>query len=326
MKLKDTIKSSAVAIAGTCKNAGKTTALNALIEDMSDVFTLALTSIGRDGETTDVATVTPKPDVYVREGTLFATASGILKYCDTTLEILETCGIYTPLGEVVCARAKSDGNIQIAGPSTVEGLRTVHGILKSFGAQRTIFDGAISRKSLSVPTLCEEFILCTGASYSPSMAQTITDTAYFVRLFTSEIDMRAPAEEGSRYTVYKGAEMLMQNDIGELVTCMKKLRCADFIRMRGAVTDSVMKPLTECGLRDTVIVADDPSKLLFDKKYYEKCTARGVAVRVEKRSDLCAVTVNPYSVYGAEYDKKAFIDGMRDALSEFSVPVFDVKE
>ena len=36
--------------------------------------TLGLTSIGRDGESTDVVTGTEKPGIFVREGTLIATA------------------------------------------------------------------------------------------------------------------------------------------------------------------------------------------------------------------------------------------------------------
>ena len=324
MRISDTIHSGAVAIVGMCKNAGKTTVLNSVIKDMDD-RTLALTSIGRDGETVDVATVTPKPDVYVHEGTLFATASDILKYCDVTTEILDTCGIYTPLGEVVAARARSDGNIQIAGPSTVEGLRKVHTVLRSFGAEITIFDGAISRKSLSVPTLCEEFILSSGASYSPSMSQTVTDTAYFVRLFLSELADAAVCDADGKFILFTDEEMLTADSGAELTGIVRRKKSFRRIRLHGAVTDSIIKPLTECGLKNTELVADDPSKLLLERKMYELCIARNIQIKVERRSRLCAVTVNPYSAYGAAYDRNAFFDAMQAALAGTDVPIFDVK-
>ena len=39
---------------------------------------LGLTSVGRDGECTDLVTGTEKPDLYLKKGDLFATARGML--------------------------------------------------------------------------------------------------------------------------------------------------------------------------------------------------------------------------------------------------------
>ncbi len=51
MKLIDTIYGApAAAMLGMCKNAGKTTAMNALIRDYPERGVLCVTSIGRDGE------------------------------------------------------------------------------------------------------------------------------------------------------------------------------------------------------------------------------------------------------------------------------------
>ena len=72
-------------LAGMCKNAGKTTALNALIRGAkARGVSLALTSIGRDGEREDLVTGTNKPPIYMTGGTLFATARGLLPKCDVT--------------------------------------------------------------------------------------------------------------------------------------------------------------------------------------------------------------------------------------------------
>ena len=68
-----------LSLAGTCKNAGKTTVLGTLIGPPAQSAGLALTSIGRDGESRDIVTDTPKPPIYVGRGALIATA-GRLSY------------------------------------------------------------------------------------------------------------------------------------------------------------------------------------------------------------------------------------------------------
>ena len=113
---KSIINTRTLSIVGMCKNAGKTTVLNRLLSE-SHGRVLGLTSIGRDGESTDVVTGTEKPGIFIPEGTLFATAKDMLSLCDVTQEIVYTTGIPTPLGEVVLVRARSAGSVQLAGPS-----------------------------------------------------------------------------------------------------------------------------------------------------------------------------------------------------------------
>lgn len=133
-----------MSIVGMCKNAGKTTMLNWMLHHDRLQGTLGLTSIGRDGESTDVVTGTEKPGIFVREGTLIATAKDMLRLGDTTLEIMETTGIPTPLGEVVIFRARSDGNVQLAGPSITTQLKEVSRLFFEMGADKSIIDGALA--------------------------------------------------------------------------------------------------------------------------------------------------------------------------------------
>ena len=58
-----------MSIVGMCKNAGKTTMLNWMLHHDRLQGTLGLTSIGRDGESTDVVTGTEKPSIFVPAGT-----------------------------------------------------------------------------------------------------------------------------------------------------------------------------------------------------------------------------------------------------------------
>ena len=126
---------SSVSLIGMCKNAGKTTVLNRLIKDCRRMDeSIALTSIGRDGERSDLVTNTKTPEINVYDGTIIATAEKLLfaggnlsdsgydalkngKNSGISREILDTTGMPTPMGEVIILRACSDGFIQLAGPS-----------------------------------------------------------------------------------------------------------------------------------------------------------------------------------------------------------------
>ena len=107
---------SPVTVIGLCKNAGKTTAMRRLMAELGEEC-LGLTSVGRDGEGTDLVTGTEKPDLYVKRGDLFATAKGMLSLCDATLEVVDLTDVMTPLGPVAVFRTLSDGYVQLAGPS-----------------------------------------------------------------------------------------------------------------------------------------------------------------------------------------------------------------
>ena len=144
-----------LSIIGMCKNAGKTTVLNKLIAELNESrVRLGLTSIGRDGESTDLVTRTAKPGIYVYEGTLVATAVDMFRLSDITREIIYSTGWPTPMGEVAVVRARSDGSVQLAGPSMTAQLSALVDVFSSFGADMTIIDGALSRKTLCATLGC----------------------------------------------------------------------------------------------------------------------------------------------------------------------------
>ena len=174
---------SSVSLLGMCKNAGKTTTLNRLVGGIRRAGkTLAVTSIGRDGESTDVVTGTEKPGIFVYAGTLFATSTDLLRLCDVTKEMLDVTPFRTPMGDVVIVRALSDGFVQLAGPSLTTQIAAVAETFRSFGAEQILIDGALERKSLGTGKVCEAAVLCTGASYNKNMDTVVRDTAFICTL------------------------------------------------------------------------------------------------------------------------------------------------
>ena len=292
-----------LSIVGMCKNAGKTTVLNRLLAE-SHGRVLGLTSIGRDGESTDVVTGTEKPGIFVSEGTLIATAKDMLALSDVTQEIVYTTGIPTPLGEVVLVRARSAGNVQLAGPSITSQLKTVSDLFLSLGAEQAIIDGALGRKSLGARAVAEGVILCTGASYDMRMEKVVSDTANIFRIMDLKQAKAVPAE----------SEKPLADTLRETGEAL----------IPGALTDAAVVPLLKSGvMRNVRLVVRDPSKVLLSPDTFEKLSIRNVSLETVEAAKVLCVTVNPVSAYGWRFDADAFLKAMSAAVD---VPVINVKE
>lgn len=78
--IKEILKSDSLSIVGLEKNTGKTECLKYILDRLPvDKLRVAVTSIGIDGETTDQVTGTGKPQVFLKEGMLFATSEKFYK-------------------------------------------------------------------------------------------------------------------------------------------------------------------------------------------------------------------------------------------------------
>ena len=325
-----------LSIIGMCKNAGKTTALNRIIRELSgNGQVIALTSIGRDGEASDLVTGTKKPGIYVSEGTIVATAADLLRWCDFTREVLDTTGVSTPMGEVVVLRARSDGNVQIAGPSITDQLSRLSGTFRRLGADVVIIDGAISRKTLCSRKVTEATILCTGASYHKNIDVVLQDTWHTCRLLTlPEVDdsfLREAVDahqKDPRVTLLVGNEHAAALPLGtspEDGLRKPENAQAKYIFFGGAMSDGQMRPLlmSNAPLKDKTFVVRDSSKLLISPDTYEKIRIRGADIQVLESVNLVAVTINPFSAYGYDFDQNELREKMQAMVD---VPVINVEE
>ena len=293
-----------MSIVGMCKNAGKTTMLNWLLAHSGRGRVLGLTSIGRDGESTDVVTGTEKPSIFVPAGTLIATAKDMLWLGDVTKEILVSTGIPTPLGEVIIMRARSDGYVQLAGPSITTQLKSVSQTFFDLGAEQSIIDGALGRKSLGARQVAEGIVLCTGASYHMRMEKVIADTVSIYRIMNLPKAQAVPAAPG-----------------GPLEQCLKEQGEA---LVTGALTDSMVLPLLRAGvLRKNRLVVADPSKVLLSPDTLDKMQLREVRLETAEAARTLCITVNPVSAYGWKFDKDEFRARLQEAVD---IPVINVKE
>ncbi len=310
-----------VTVIGLCKNAGKTTALCRLMAELAGER-LALTSVGRDGERTDVVTGTEKPEIWVREGTLFATAKGLLPLCDVTMEVAEATGIMTPLGQVAVLRARSDGYVQLAGPSAVGQLAALKEIFRALGAQRILIDGAAGRKSLAAAGEEGCAILCVGASMDGTVEQIAAETAFVCGLFGRE---SIQLEHGDgRFGLFDADGAPLPLNLGaDGQPVWKDLpRDPCTLWVQGGVTASLLRALAQRGIPVTV-AAPDATHFLFDRAAWELFERGGGCLRVETAIRIAVVCANPWSAYGKHLDREELLGALR---AEVALPVVDAKE
>ena len=280
-----------IAIAGMAKNAGKTTTLNYMIHGFAGLGeTLGLTSIGLDGEETDQVTVTPKPRIHVPAGTIIATAEHLLMRRERGLndigrEILAVTDISTPLGRIVVARALSAGNVMLAGPSMVSQIAPLMKIFQDFSVSKIIIDGAVGRKSLAAPEIVQAVVLATGASLSKDIKAVIAETRHIAEIFNLPTVSDCPPNAGH-------------------------------IHIPGAITDSKLD-----GLYDKHIIAENPTKILISPKALAKLHLGGGTLSIKTPINLAAITINPISPYGTNFDAAHFLDKMQQAIN---IPIFNI--
>ncbi|MDI6893334.1 MAG: hypothetical protein AB1503_10490 [Bacillota bacterium] len=168
---------------GTAKNAGKTTALTAILhEARARGYGVALTSIGYDGEELDNLTGLPKPRVEVHPGDLVASARPCLEKSPLGWELLADCGTATALGPLVLAQVTSPGRVILAGPAYRRGLRRLCRLLAAAGPDLVLVDGAFGR--LSPLAGASGVVISTGAARSRDPDVLARETGAIVQVFS----------------------------------------------------------------------------------------------------------------------------------------------
>lgn len=319
---------SPVTVIGLCKNAGKTTAMRRLMAELGEEC-LGLTSVGRDGEATDLVTGTEKPDLYIKSGDLFATARGMMHLCDVTLEVAGLTGVMTPLGEVAVFRARSDGYIQLAGPSAAGQLPPLSEQFQALGAQRVLIDGAAGRKSLAGAGVEGAALLCTGASLDRDMDLVVAETAHTCRLFAAkrpEHPALCAALDGctERFALFRpdGSPLDLPLDETGAPRWNKLPREHCVLWAAGGITDPLLKTLGRRGAPLTLVAAD-ATHVLAGRGAFDLFARSGNTLQVRRELTIAAVGANPWSAYGWHFDAEAFITALRKAID---LPVVNVKE
>ena len=326
-----------LSIVGMAKNAGKTTALNFLIEEaMDEGIVLGITSTGRDGETQDLVTGTEKPRVYLDQGTLVSVPSQLFGLADAGLEILRRTKYSTAIGELLICKVQDAGYVQIAGPVINSETKKLCQDMFGLGCDLVMIDGAIDRKTIASPETSDAIILATGAVLSRSMKKVVEETAHVVHLYgLPEFDENDKVTEFIRQDNYE--HIIAFNDKGEgkvldLVTGLGAARYIDdaieedtrYIFIPGAFTNSVVADITNKHLKQVEFVLKDPTKIFVNIMDWGQLRKRGFKVKVLKNIEIAAITVNPWSPQGYTFDSDILIEEMKKLIPD--MPIIDVRK
>lgn len=317
-----------VSVIGMAKNSGKTVTLNRIIEEAyySNVC-LGLTSIGRDGEKQDVVTSTEKPLIYINEGNIIATTSELFNISKAKLELLKITDFTTSMGNVVIARALSDGYVEIAGPCTNREVRVVSEMMLDYGADIILVDGALDRSSSASPAISDATVLASGAVLSRDMNKVIDKTLHQVNLFGLESindrELQEKITDGftrSNVLILNKENHVKELDIKTAINSGSKIAAETtedtrYIVFSGSLVTKTVKDIVENGsFKDFVLVVRDATRIFIDSKDYKFFKKIGVQIKVLDKINLLALTINPYSPRGYYFNSKVFQEKMSEAI------------
>ncbi len=323
-----------LSIVGMAKNAGKTTALNYLIEEaMDEGLVLGITSTGRDGESTDLVTGTEKPRVFLDTGTIVSVPEQLYELAEAGLEIMKMTQYSTSLGRLMICRVADSGYVQIAGPVITAEHKKLCGEMLDMGAELILIDGAVDRKSIASPDTSDAIILSTGAVLSRNMKKVVEETVHIARTYRlpciedESIKLQIEAEAQSEKIMLIGHGRLRKLDLKTGLGAGRYLdqeisEDTQAIYIPGAFTKSVVADIHPAKRKAVTFILKDPTKIFLDAVSWQQMTKKGMTVKVMKNIDIAAITVNPHAPAGYKFEHQALLDAVQQALPD--IPVIDV--
>ncbi|MFW9942623.1 MAG: hypothetical protein ACFFFT_16410 [Candidatus Thorarchaeota archaeon] len=324
-----------ISIIGLAKNVSKTTTLNFIIRNIEEHITLGLTSIGRDGEKYDVITELPKPQIYVKKGTYVVTALQCLEESRIKYETIKKSGFNTPLGEVMIVKALSEGYIELAGPSMNNHLLVICSQLRDLGCDLILVDGAFDRRSYATPLISDATILSTGASVSKNMKEVIDLTIHTINLLNLEPEKDNEIKKLSKIILKEYKVSIIDKNYN--VTPLNVATALDaaedislnldddsqYIIINGAVTDKLLEDLMKSTkkYKGITFIVEDATKLFLSRNTTNKFLKKGGILKVLNPINIIAITINPTSPDGYNFDKDKFLNSLQEKLK---IPVYNL--
>lgn len=327
-------KYKSISIIGLEKNTGKTTTLN-FIMSMLNGKIIGITSIGRDGEEKDVVTLTNKPRIYVNEDTFIATSKYSFLKSDAEFEILNVMDIDTPLGDIVMGRCIYPGFVEIAGASTGKQTKMVIDMLKDYGCEIVVVDGAVSRKTSSNPCVTEASVLCTGTAFSENIDTLVEKTLNVLEVFSFEraeestVKLYDKNMEHSRIA-YVYANSVKRSTLKTSIGASKEIISSfnddlRFVFLKGILTEGIVKDILDSSLniKSVTFVIEDPTKFFAGRSSYDAFKKKGGRIQVKNSINIIGVSINPVSPSGCILDGRRILERLRDRTD---IPVFNVMD
>lgn len=329
--IEDILKYKSISFVGMEKNAGKTQTLNYVLSRLRTFSkTIALTSIGVDGETTDIVTNTSKPEIEIYPNTTFITSQALYPQREIVSAIEEVSNQTTALGRLIKAKAITQGKILLGGPSDTVSLKKLIEKLEK-NTDLILVDGALSRKSFGSPSITQAMILSTGASLSASLNVVVKKTKFIYQM------TQLPQYEG------KHAEQLQQiengiyaiTDEGIIDLKIPSLMMIDKYKdkifdsgtklfIAGALNDKFVQFLKiQKNIQDIEIIIKDFTKIFAQEDNVLQYLNKGGKIKVLDKANLIAITANPISPTGYHFNNEEMLEALR---REIPINIYNIKQ
>ncbi|HXN39977.1 MAG TPA: hypothetical protein VN892_18245 [Solirubrobacteraceae bacterium] len=310
-----------VALVGLAKNTGKTVALNALLAELrAQGRRVGVTSVGRDGEERDAIDFRiAKPRIELAGESLVATTDLLMRTSGLPHETLERTGMRTPLGEVLIARLRGPGIVEVAGPSAAADVRAVADAMLAYGAEQILIDGAIDRRAASSPDVSDGLVMSTGAVLDRHIEEVVRRTAEAVELVRLPVadDEGEPLELAPRFALTAEGE--------QLAALLDAHPDARRLRVAGALPDRFLELLLNAAhrrRREFAVVVADPTKIFLSKRGPSWFRAQGIDIQTLRAIELKAITVNPVAPQSHQLDSARLRALLAETIRD--VPILDV--
>jgi len=162
-------KNRIVAVIGVCKNAGKTTLMNWLLQQAEEDVLGVLTT-GRDGEDIDLVTHEAKPKVGLPAHSIFSTFAEEIEKHASNLAVLEKLPLKAGGRNLWLAKAKKELRVEIVGPASAEAQLKLAKHLLSLGATKVFIDGSLDRKAISLQEGLDAVVLVISPAFGDEIA------------------------------------------------------------------------------------------------------------------------------------------------------------
>ena len=330
--IEDVLKYKSISFVGMEKNAGKTQTLNYVLSRLRTFsnLKLALSSIGVDGETLDIVTSTSKPEIEIYPNTTFITSQSLYNQKEIVSAIEEVSKDYTALGKLITARAITQGKVLLGGPSDTKNLKKLLEKLEK-NVDLILIDGALSRKSFGSPTITDAMILSTGASLSASLNVVVKKTKFIYQMtqlpqYQSTLAEQLQNIENGIYAITQEgivdleipSLMMIDKYKDKIFTYGKRLFVA------GALNDKFVQLLKiQKNPQEIEIIIKDFTKIFAQEDNVIQYIHRGGQIKVLDQTNLIAITANPISPTGYNFNNEEMLDALR---KEIPINIYNVKQ
>lgn len=320
-----------IAFVGVAKNSGKTTTLNfALGQAARRGESVALMSLGIDGESTDALLGTSKPKIFVEPGQWVVTAQKAIENCSVKLEYRYSLGFRTPLGEVFVGRVVTAGNVILAGLRHRKDVLHALEVLEREDIDRVLIDGAYGRIAAASAEIADAIVVSTGAVVSADIQGIVDKTSGLMEPFCLPVvelaRHRMLLERASaKRTALLGTEDGQMLELPHASALVGLSRAGglwtdrvDAIAIPGLVSERVVELLLSVsGRRRTLLVADGTAFHL-DLRLWRRLNAYW-DVFVLKPGNIVALSVNPTGIQGNQVGREDLMAALKQRWPDIAV-------